>query len=108
MPNFLAHVPFAFGRYMQTTIDALHICGSSWLRCYSPSEVLMSRRRRYSGRLSTAIPNGVKEGPDRLHEMLLCNLRLTHIYRRRMMRYETMDRHGCVAIAIEVLALLLP
>ncbi len=47
-------------------------------------------------------PYGVYEGPDRLHEMLLCNFGLVHIYRRRMMRYETMDRHGCVAIAIEV------
>ena len=45
---------------------------------------------------------GVLEGPDGSNKMLLRNLRLAHIYGRRMMRYERMDRHGCVAIAMEV------
>ena len=45
---------------------------------------------------------GALKGPDGSNKMLLRNLRLAHIYRRRMMRYERMDRHGCVAIAMEV------
>ena len=36
------------------------------------------------------------EGPDRLHEKLLRNLRLAHIYRRRRSATKKMDRHGCV------------
>jgi hypothetical protein len=44
----------------------------------------------------------VEEGRGRKEEMLQPNIHLAHICRRRMMGYETMDRHGCVAIAIEV------
>ena len=33
---------------------------------------------------------GVLEGPGGSNKMLLRNLRLAHIYRRRMMRYESM------------------
>ena len=45
---------------------------------------------------------GVLEGPGGSNKMLLRNLRLAPIYRPRMMHYERMDRHGCVAIAMEV------
>ena len=40
--------------------------------------------------------------PDGPNSLLLRNLRLARIYRRRMMRSFAFDRHGCVAIVEEV------
>ena len=43
-------------------------------------------------------PYGVLEGPAWSKSLLLRNLRLAHIYRRRTMRTLAFDRHGCVAV----------
>ena len=45
---------------------------------------------------------GVLEGPDGSNKMLLRNLRLAHVYRRRIIRNLAFDRHGCVAVVEEV------
>src|SRR6056300_334351 len=60
------------------------------------------RSRRYGGRLSAFSWRGVWEGPDRSNSLLLCNLRLAHMCRRRLTCLLAMDRRGTVTEVEEV------
>ena len=62
----------------------------------------MRRIRRYRGRLSAIIWYGVKVGPHLQKSLLLCNLRLAHIFRRRMQHLLAMDGLDTVAVVEEV------
>src|SRR5210317_2208299 len=87
---------------METTIDVPVSNGSAWYRCCSRRGVLNRRNRRYRGRLSAMIWFGVLEGPDRSNSLLLRNLRLAYICRRRLTCLLAMDRRGTVAVVEEV------
>src|SRR5210317_1197173 len=60
--------------------------------------VLNRRNRRYRGRLSAIIWYGVYEGPDRSNSLLLRNLRLAYICRRRLTCLLAMYGRGTVAV----------
>src|SRR6056300_1623257 len=87
---------------MKTTIDVPVGNGSAWYRCCSRRGVLNRRNRRYRGRLSTTIGYGVCEGPDGSNSLLLRNLRLAHLRRRRLTCLLAMDRRGTVTEVEEV------
>src|SRR6056300_1613774 len=87
---------------MKTTIDVPVGNGSAWYRCCSRRGVLNRRNRRYRGRLSTTIGYGVCEGPDGSNSLLLRNLRLAYICRRRLTCLLAMDRRGTVTEVEEV------
>src|SRR6056300_1174999 len=72
--------------------------GSVWYRRRSRRGVLTWRNRRYRGRLSAIIWYGVYEGPDRSNSLLLRNLRLAYICRRRLTCLLAMDRRGTVVV----------
>src|SRR6056300_107283 len=78
--------------------------GSVWYRRRSRRGVLTWRNRRYRGRLSAIIWYGVYEGPDRSNSLLLRNLRLAYICRRRLTCLLAMDRRGTVAVVEEASA----
>src|SRR6056300_1269026 len=58
--------------------------------------------RRDRGGLSAIIWYGVGEGPDGSNILLLRNLRLAHICRRRLTCLLAMDRRGTVTVVEEV------
>src|SRR5210317_380724 len=62
----------------------------------------MRQSRRYRGRLSTIIWYGVSDSPDRPKSLLLCNLRLAYLCRRRLTCLLAMDRRGTVVVVDEV------
>src|SRR5210317_2261040 len=62
----------------------------------------MRQSRRYRGCLSTIIWYGVYESPGRRKSLLLPDLRLAYICRRRLTCLLAMDRRGTVAVVEEV------
>src|SRR5210317_1494602 len=62
----------------------------------------MRRSRRDRGRLYTILWFCVWVGSDRRKSLLLRNLRLAHIWRRRLTCLLAMDRRGTVAVVEEV------
>src|SRR5210317_1689214 len=94
----LAAAYVAIGIQMETTIDVPVGNGSAWYRCCSRRGVLTRRNRRYRGRLSAIIWYDVQEGPDRSNSLLLRNLRLAYICRRRLQCLLAMDGRDAVAV----------
>src|SRR6056300_945318 len=87
---------------METTNDAYFSNGWAWCRRCSRRGALRRRSRRYRGRVSAITWYGVWEGPHRSNSLLLSDLRLAHIWRRRMTRTLAMDGLGTVAVVEEV------
>src|SRR6056300_1072456 len=87
---------------MQKTRDVPVSNGSALYRHCSRRGAMRRRSRRYGGRLSAIIWYGVWEGPDGSNSLLLRNLRLAHICRRRLTCLLAMDRRGTATEVEEV------